>query len=85
MHELKKMGADIEVVDPHRAFVFGPKNMEGVSVNSLDVRAGAVLILAGIMAEGKTIISDVFHIDRGYEKIEERLQKLGADIRRISN
>jgi len=84
MAELKKMGADIEVVDPHRAFVFGPKPLQGVNVNSLDVRAGAVLILAGIMAEGTTIINDVFHIDRGYEKIEERLQKLGADIKRIS-
>lgn len=84
MQELKKMGADIEVVDPHRAFVFGPKNIQGVSVNSLDVRAGAVLILAGLMAEGKTIINDVFHIDRGYEKIEERLGKLGADIKRVS-
>ncbi len=84
MHELKKMGADIEVVDPHRAFVFGPQQMQGVGVNSLDVRAGAVLILAGLMAEGKTVINDVHHIDRGYEKIEERLQKLGADIKRVS-
>ncbi len=84
IHELKKMGADIEVVDPHRAFVFGPKGLQGVAVNSLDVRAGAVLILAAIMAEGQTIINDVFHIDRGYERIEERLQKLGADIKRIS-
>lgn len=82
--ELKKMGADIEVVDPHRAFVFGPVAMEGIQVNSLDVRAGAVLILAAIMSEGKTVINDVFHIDRGYEKIEERLQKIGADIKRIS-
>lgn len=85
MAELKKMGADIEVVDPHRAFVFGSKNIQGVTVNSLDVRAGAVLILAGLMAEGRTVINDVFHIDRGYEKIEERLQRLGADIKRISN
>lgn len=84
VQELRKMGADIEIVDPHRAFVFGPKNMEGVNVSSLDVRAGAVLIVAGLMAEGKTTIHDIFHIDRGYEKIEERLQKLGADIKRIS-
>ncbi|MDO8529820.1 MAG: UDP-N-acetylglucosamine 1-carboxyvinyltransferase [bacterium] len=85
VQELRKMGGDIEIVDPHRAFVFGPKEMEGVSVNSLDVRAGAVLIVAGLMANGKTIINDIFHIDRGYEKIEERLQKLGADIKRISS
>ena len=78
------MGADIEVVDPHRAFIFGPKEMQGVTVESLDVRAGAVLVLAALMAEGKTVVNNVFHIDRGYEKIEERLQKLGADIKRIS-
>lgn len=84
-HELRKMGGDIEIVDPHRAFVFGPKPLEGTHVNSLDVRAGAVLIVAGLMAEGKTVINDIFHIDRGYERIEERLQRLGADIKRISS
>lgn len=85
MQELRKMGGDLEIVDPHRAFIFGPKVLEGTHVNSLDVRAGAVLIVAGLMAEGKTVINDVFHIDRGYERIEERLQKLGADIKRISS
>lgn len=85
VQELRKMGADIEIVDPHRAFIFGPKTLEGVSVNSFDVRAGAVLVVAGLMAHGKTIVKDIFHIDRGYEKIEERLQKLGADIQRISD
>ncbi len=84
MQELRKMGGDLEIVDPHRAFVFGPKALDGTYVNSLDVRAGAVLVVAGLMANGKTVINDIFHIDRGYEKIEERLQKLGADIKRIS-
>jgi len=84
VQELRKMGGDLEIVDPHRAFIFGPKVLEGTHVNSLDVRAGAVLIVAGLMAEGKTTINDIFHIDRGYERIEERLQKLGADIKRIS-
>jgi len=83
--ELRKMGGDVDVVDPHRAFVFGPKNLEGADVNSLDVRAGAVMVVAGLMANGKTTINNVYHIDRGYEKIEERLQKLGADIKRISS
>lgn len=82
--ELRKMGGDIEIVDPHRAFIFGPRTLDGIEVNSLDVRAGAVLIVAALMAEGKTVINDIFHIDRGYERIEERLQKLGADIKRIS-
>ncbi len=84
-HELRKMGGDIEIVDPHRAFVFGPRVLDGVEVKSLDVRAGAVLIVAGLMANGKTIIHDIFHIDRGYERIEERLQAIGADIKRVSS
>ncbi|OGZ69721.1 MAG: UDP-N-acetylglucosamine 1-carboxyvinyltransferase [Candidatus Staskawiczbacteria bacterium RIFCSPHIGHO2_02_FULL_42_22] len=84
VQELRKMGGDLEIVDPHRAFVFGPKELEGTHVNSLDVRAGAVLIVAALMANGKTVIDDIFHIDRGYEKIEERLQRLGADIKRVS-
>lgn len=84
LQELRKMGADIEVVDPHRAIIFGPRQMSGISIESGDVRAGAALVLAALMAEGKSVIHNVFQIDRGYEKIEERLQKLGADIRRIS-
>ncbi len=85
IHELRKMGADIEIVDPHRAFVFGPTTLRGVKIESWDIRAGACLIIAGLMAEGKTTIENIFQIDRGYEKIEERLQKIGADIKRISD
>ena len=85
MHELRKMGADIEIVDPHRAFVFGPKDLEGVTVDSLDIRAGAVMVLAGLIARGTTTINNIFQIDRGYEKIEERLKKIGADIKRVSD
>ncbi len=84
VHELRKMGGDIEMVDPHRAFVFGPKNLIGVNIDSSDIRAGASLIIAGLMAEGQTTINNIFQIDRGYERIEERLQRLGADIKRIS-
>ena len=83
VHELRKMGADIEIVDPHRAFVFGPTSLNGLSIESWDIRAGACLIIAGLMAEGKTTIKNIFQVDRGYEKIEEPLQKLGADIKRI--
>ncbi|HLD70603.1 MAG TPA: UDP-N-acetylglucosamine 1-carboxyvinyltransferase [Negativicutes bacterium] len=84
LQELRKMGADVEIVDPHRAFVFGPNQLEGNAVNSLDVRAGAVLVVAALMAKGQTMVNDVFHIDRGYERIEERLRGIGADIKRIS-
>jgi len=83
LQELRKMGADIEIVDPHRAIIFGKKPLRGLTIESWDIRGGASLIIAGLLARGKTIIENVYQIDRGYEKIEERLQKLGADIKRI--
>jgi UDP-N-acetylglucosamine 1-carboxyvinyltransferase len=85
IQELKKMGAEIEMVDPHRTFVLGPTKLSGAAIDSWDIRAGACLVIAALSAEGKTVIENIFQIDRGYEKIEERLQKLGADINRISD
>jgi len=84
VQELRKMGAEIEMVDPHRTFVFGPTKLQGAKIDSWDIRAGACLVIAALSAEGQTTIENVYQIDRGYEKIEERLQKLGADIKRIS-
>ncbi len=84
VQELKKMGADIEIVDPHRAFIYGKTPLHGLRIESWDIRAGASLVLAGLIASGQTIIENVYQIDRGYEKIEERLQKLGADIKRVN-
>lgn len=84
IHQLRKMGADIEMVDPHRAFVFGPTPLTGVSIESWDIRAGASLVVAGLISQGQTIINNIEQIDRGYEKIEERLQKLGAEIKRVN-
>lgn len=81
--ELRKMGADIEIVDPHRILIFGKKPIQGAVIESPDIRAGAALVIAGLMANGETVINNIFQIDRGYEKIEEKLQKLGADIKRI--
>jgi UDP-N-acetylglucosamine 1-carboxyvinyltransferase len=83
LHELRKMGADIEITDPHRAIIFGKAKIFGTKVNSSDIRTGASLILAGLIAEGETIIENIYQIDRGYEKIEEKLKKLGAKIERI--
>lgn len=83
VQELRKMGADIEIVDPHRAFIFGKTKLRGSRIESWDIRAGASLIIAGLAASGKTIIENISQIDRGYEKIEERLKKLGANIKRI--
>ncbi|XOB41629.1 MAG: UDP-N-acetylglucosamine 1-carboxyvinyltransferase [Candidatus Nealsonbacteria bacterium] len=85
IHQLRKMGADIEIIDPHRAIIFGPTPLTGVTIESWDIRAGAALVMAGLMAQGKTIIENVEQIDRGYERIEERLQKLGANIKRVKS
>lgn len=83
VQELRKMGADIEVVDPHRALVFGKTPLSGIEISSWDIRAGASLVVAALMAEGKARINNVYQIDRGYEKLDEKLKALGADIKRV--
>jgi UDP-N-acetylglucosamine 1-carboxyvinyltransferase len=80
--ELRAMGADIEV-DGHHAMLSGPSPLHGATLAGLDVRAGAAGVLAGLVAEGTTIVRDVHHIDRGYAMFVERLQALGADIVRM--
>ena len=82
--ELKRMGADISI-EGHTAMVKGAKKLSGAPVMATDLRASACLILAGLAAKGKTTISRVYHLDRGYEKIEEKLSALGASIKRIGN
>lgn len=79
--ELKKMGADIET-DDRKAIIKGVESLKGAEVKATDLRAGASLILAGLIAEGTTIISEIYHIDRGYSDIEEKLKSLGARIYR---
>jgi UDP-N-acetylglucosamine 1-carboxyvinyltransferase len=83
LHELRKMGADIEITDPHRALIFGKKELTGNNLNALDIRSGAALMLAGLTSKEKTLIENISQIERGYEKIEEKLRKLGARIERI--
>lgn len=84
IHELRKMKADIDIVDPHRAFIWGRTDLSGIKISSWDIRAGAALIIAGLMAEGETVIENISQIDRGYEKIEEKLAGAGADIKRVN-
>lgn len=84
LNELHYMGANVEILDPHRAIIIGPTPLFGTEVRSLDIRAGISLVIAGCAAQGKTIINEVEKIDRGYEKIEEKLQSLGLQIERIS-
>ena len=81
--ELKRMGADILNLDPHRVEIRGPTKLRGREIESPDLRAGMAYVIAALCAEGEWIINNVYQIDRGYEKIEERLQKIGADIKRI--
>ena len=83
LHELRKMGADIEITDPHRALIFGKTELIGSKINASDIRSGAALILAGLIAKGETLIENISQIERGYEKIEEKLRKLGAQIEKI--
>ncbi len=82
IQELKKMGADASVLDPHRVMISGPTPLYGKEIHSLDLRAGAALVIAALIASGESIIHDAQIIDRGYERIEERLSALGADIMR---
>jgi UDP-N-acetylglucosamine 1-carboxyvinyltransferase len=81
--EMMRMGADI-VIQGKSAIVRGVAKLRGAPVMATDLRASASLILAGLAAEGTTILSRVYHIDRGYQQIEKKLSALGADIRRIS-
>ncbi|MBI5071334.1 UDP-N-acetylglucosamine 1-carboxyvinyltransferase [Candidatus Falkowbacteria bacterium] len=81
--ELVKMGANAIVADPHRVVITGPTPLQGQEIKSFDLRAGATLIIAGLIASGETIINEAQVVDRGYEKIEERLNGLGAKIKRV--
>ncbi len=82
--ELEKMGARASILNPHQASIKGKTRLKGTTITSFDLRAGASMIIAALIAQGKSIIKDIYQVDRGYEKIEKRLQKLGADIKRLS-
>jgi UDP-N-acetylglucosamine 1-carboxyvinyltransferase len=80
--ELMRMGADIRI-DGSRAIVTGKTTLSGASVIASDLRASASLVLAGLVADGLTVVDRVYHLDRGYEKIEEKLRAVGAQIERV--
>lgn len=80
VNELVKMGANAVIADPHRVFITGPTPLRGTEIRSLDIRAGATMVLAGLIAEGETLIHDAEMVYRGYERLDERLMSLGADI-----
>jgi len=84
VEELCRMGADIRV-DLNNAFIRGVPQLYGTTVEATDLRAGAALVIAGLAAQGRTIVENVHHIDRGYERIEEMFSQLGGDIVRQSS
>lgn len=82
VQELRRLGAQIEI-EGNTALVRGTPKLEGATVMATDLRASASLVIAGLVAEGETIIDRIYHLDRGYERIEAKLSQLGANIRRI--
>jgi UDP-N-acetylglucosamine 1-carboxyvinyltransferase len=82
MQELSRLGADIRI-DGHTAIIRGVAKLSGAQIMATDLRASASLVLAGLVAEGETTVDRIYHIDRGYENIEEKLGGLGAKIRRL--
>ena len=80
--ELQRMGADIQI-EGHTAVCRGVQQLTAAPVMATDLRASAGLVLAGLAAEGKTLVDRIYHVDRGYERIEEKLRQLGAVIQRV--
>ncbi len=83
LDELRRMGANVRTVENATAIVEGVDRLYGARVHATDLRAGAAMVIAGLMAEGETVIDNVHHIMRGYERIDEKLRSLGADIRYV--
>jgi UDP-N-acetylglucosamine 1-carboxyvinyltransferase len=83
--KLQLMGAAITICDPHRAIVVGPRRLRGQRVDSPDIRAGMAMLIAALCADGATEIGNISQIDRGYERIDERLRELGARITRVDD
>ena len=81
--KLISMGAEITICDPHRAIVIGPRRLRGARLSSPDIRAGMAMLIAALCADGESEIHNVREIDRGYERIDERLRDLGARIERV--
>ena len=81
--ELVRLGAQVRI-EGHTAFVTGPSRLEGATVTASDLRASAALVLAGLVAEGETLVRRIYHLDRGYAAMEEKLSALGARVSRVA-
>jgi UDP-N-acetylglucosamine 1-carboxyvinyltransferase len=82
VQELRRLGAQIDV-EGNTCMVRGVDHLEGATVMATDLRASACLVIAGLVAQGETVIDRIYHLDRGYEHIEAKLSQLGANIRRL--
>ena len=82
VQEMRRLGANI-AVEGNKAIVRGVEALEGAQVMATDLRASAGLVIAGLVAKGETTVNRIYHLDRGYERIEEKLSKLGARIKRV--
>lgn len=80
LFELELMGARVEFLNPHQAIIIGPRELKGMPISSFDIRAGAAMVIAALIAQGETTISNINYIDRGYQNLEQKLRSLGADI-----
>ena len=80
--ELQRLGADI-TIDGHTATVRGVSRLSGAPLMATDLRASAALVIAALAADGESTVDRIYHLDRGYEKMEEKLRALGADIKRV--
>lgn len=83
LFELEMMGAHVELLNPHQAIIIGPSKLKGMPISSFDIRAGAAMVIAALIAPGETLISNINYIDRGYSHLEAKLTALGADITRV--
>ena len=81
--ELEKMGAQVQILNPHQAKITGKTKLRAAEVQSWDLRAGAAMVLAGLIAEGYTKVTNIDYIDRGYENFVENLNRFGANIERV--
>ncbi len=82
LYELEKMGARIEILNSHQALIIGGTQLQGRQVASNDIRAGVGMVIAGLAASGETVVTDVQYIERGYDRLEEKMKALGAEIER---
>ena len=83
VQELRRLGARIDI-EGNTAVVHGVERLAGATVMATDLRASASLVIAGLVAEGETVVDRIYHLDRGYEHLEEKLSRLGARIRRVN-